>query len=302
MAFILGAPRSGTSWLSKLLGTHPSLVAPPETHLFSRYLAPMHQTWSHHRSAFDEVRREIAAGVAPRDRVFGLATVLTSQDFDRLTKDFVDGTMDRVIASKPGARIVVEKTPAHSNHVDLIDRLTDGNALFIHLIRDGREVAESLVRVSSTWGRRWAPNDPDAAAAMWRRFVLGALEARELDDRYIEVRYEALVRSPQDELDRIFDFLGVSPLHIDPKADGTVVPVAPTAFTTGTPEPQGFRGEASRWSPDIAFEIERIAGPLMASLGYELDPTLSSRPHRTIQSAKSVGRRLRRRLRRTIRQ
>src|SRR5215469_4920410 len=36
---IVGCPRSGTSWLQRLLSQHPQVATTQETHLFSEYLA-----------------------------------------------------------------------------------------------------------------------------------------------------------------------------------------------------------------------------------------------------------------------
>ena len=38
--FIVGPVRSGTSWLQTMLAEHPDIASPPETHVFTNYLAP----------------------------------------------------------------------------------------------------------------------------------------------------------------------------------------------------------------------------------------------------------------------
>src|SRR5947208_10995760 len=43
--FIVGAQRSGTTWLQRLLASHPAIAGGQESHLFSGYLAPLWQRW-----------------------------------------------------------------------------------------------------------------------------------------------------------------------------------------------------------------------------------------------------------------
>ena len=45
LVLIVGAQRSGTTWVQRLLASHPAIVSGQESHLFSSYLGPMWQRW-----------------------------------------------------------------------------------------------------------------------------------------------------------------------------------------------------------------------------------------------------------------
>ena len=45
LVLLVGAPRSGTTWLQTMLGAHPSVASPQETDLFRRYLEPLTEAW-----------------------------------------------------------------------------------------------------------------------------------------------------------------------------------------------------------------------------------------------------------------
>jgi hypothetical protein len=96
------------------------------------------------------------------------------------------------------------------------------DALFIHIIRDGRAVTHSLLNIYwwptlSLW---WAEGktvtelqreglDPAVIAArMWKSEVQGVLVDKEWisQQRYIEIRYEKLMHDPITEMKRIIDF------------------------------------------------------------------------------------------------
>ncbi len=78
-------------------------------------------------------------------------------------------------------------------------------ARFVHLVRDGRNVALSLLQVP------WGPRTVEEAAVWWRIRVEAAHEAgsRLGPHRYTEARFEDLTASPGAELARVTDFLGI---------------------------------------------------------------------------------------------
>ncbi|HEY1740895.1 MAG TPA: sulfotransferase, partial [Acidimicrobiia bacterium] len=118
MIALVGAPRSGTTWLQTLLASHDAIVSPQETNLFSRYVAPLEERWCY----------EARGSVAERQqrRFTGLGAVLTAAEFHGEVGHFVDDVLRSIAALKPGATILVEKTPSHSLHVDLVARYVPG--------------------------------------------------------------------------------------------------------------------------------------------------------------------------------
>src|SRR5580693_4573293 len=49
LAFIVGSPRSGTTWLQLLLSRSPAIATALETNLFTQFMRPMVEQWNHDR-------------------------------------------------------------------------------------------------------------------------------------------------------------------------------------------------------------------------------------------------------------
>jgi hypothetical protein len=270
--FIVGAGRSGTTFLQNLLGAHPAIATTQETDLFSHYIRPWREQWERQLpESPDEWRRW---------RHKGLPAVLVEQEFDALLADVVERVHAATMALKPDARILLEKVPGYGLHGELILRLLP-HARFIHLIRDGRDVACSMVRASRGWGRGWAPGTVDSAAEQWREHVVGTRSIAAETDGYVEARYEELC-SPGGArlLSTLFDFCGVElpePECAALIADGpsSLLWSGEVARRLGTPdEPEGFSGEGGigAWRRELGARdrvaFERRAGTLLAELGY----------------------------------
>jgi hypothetical protein len=118
----------------------------------------------------------------------------------RIAKFFDSFQVD--YAHRRGKQRWAEKTPRYTTMLPLIDTLFP-QCQVVHLIRNGRDVVASHRR---RWGYRRALRAPDA----WRTYVTAARSfgATFPADRYLELRYEALVSSPEATLRPLFEFLG----------------------------------------------------------------------------------------------
>lgn len=214
LCVLLGAPRSGTTWLQRLMSCSPAVVSPPETHVFQAYLQPQLRQWEAHQGLMDVTLAGVDGGGEVLARMMGLPTILDRSDLVQAQRALVATVVARAAVVRPGARWVLEKTPSNSLCVDLIDELCP-DVRYVHILRDPREVVASLRAAGKGWGP-WAPTDAAGGADMWRRHVVGARRAREIaPDRYTEVRYEELRRDPRAALAPVLDLLG---LDDDPAA------------------------------------------------------------------------------------
>jgi hypothetical protein len=100
----------------------------------------------------------------------------------------------------------------------------------IMMIRDGRDVIRSAV------GLGWA--DPRVLADWWKGMIVGSRHSGSIaTDRYIEVRYEALLLDPTAEVNRILKFLGVAEKGAEMiAAYGAFVDIAPKKRAGPSPE------------------------------------------------------------------
>jgi Sulfotransferase family len=284
--FLVGAPRSGTTWLQQLLGAHPGIATPQETDLLDLYVASWLKSW----------QLQLASSLEPGHRARGLPTVLTEEQFLNIIRGVLDKVYGTVLEHKPGATVVLDKNPYHSYHVAQALRLLPQAGL-IHLIRDGRDVACSLMRAAERkWGRGWAPTHVDGAAALWRNMVETVRAGA--GDRYVEVRYEELCAGdPPQALVRLYGFCGIDAdealaraaldrfdldrLRSTPAAEqpSSIVWAGEAVASLGGPpaEPEGFVGGggaggwAERFSPYDRWLFDRVAGDLLLDLGYEPD-------------------------------
>lgn len=271
--FIVGCPRSGTTWLQLLLSKHPAVATAPESQIVAFYLSHFLRQWKH----------EHDGPTAKHQGRAGLSRVLSEDEFDELCRDVILRVLERIAARNPGATHVVEKSPGHAVHAPWIHQLLP-DARFLHVIRDPRDTVASLLAASRTWGGDWAPHNPIDAARTWRRHVTEVRRVeRDAPHSYREVRYEALKAWPVDELESIACWLGLAWDRADceaaveacaldklnKKEDSGGLPVP------GEKSPAGFfrRGAVGGWAEDMprrhAQIVETVCADVMAELGYE---------------------------------
>jgi hypothetical protein len=198
--FILGASRSGTTWLQSILSEHPHVCTYPELKLFSHYLKPWFNAWK-----WDE------QDTAPH----GLPAIWSRDEFYDFMREFLARIYGRVAESAVADAIIVDKIP-QSNDIELIETLLPGPK-YIHVIRDGRDVASSLIAASKGWGKAWAPSTVPSAAKWWRFGVNNARVAKRYQNegRYIEVHYEEMLTDNLVVINKIIDFLGFDRKNFD---------------------------------------------------------------------------------------
>jgi hypothetical protein len=273
--FVVGAQRSGTSWVQRLLAAHPAIVGGQESHLFSGYLAPMWWRW------------ETEAAERARGRTVGLACYLTEGELEEEMRRLARRVFAHLERAKPGARLLVEKTPDHGLHLRLIKRLFP-DAAIVHVLRDGRDVAASLRDASTRrWGASWAPARVDEAADRWAKWVRAIQRDMPLFTRTRTIRYEDLSADGPTVLAELYDFVGEPiPFHevtsicdrgaFEVSAAGAADSLVLEGALRGSAgaEPEGFhrRGRVGGWKTDLTIDeqvlVHAIAGDLLRELGY----------------------------------
>jgi hypothetical protein len=170
-----------------------------------------------------------------------------------------------------------------SDYIDCLPAINDlfPTAQFVHIIRDGRDVARSVIKLP------WGPNDIIEAATWWNDYVwvarrMGAILGKE---RYTEVLYENLVRAPEAELQRLCRFLGEpydpGMLQYHKHADGLIPQQRRSQHYNVDAPPLAARAQAWKreMSPTDVKLFSRYAHRMLKELGYEI-PDLNVSPIR----------------------
>jgi Sulfotransferase family len=282
--FIVGASRSGTTLLRLMLDSHPALAIPNET----QFLPGLQRALEH---AADPSTVVLDAVVThPRWPGFGL-------DPDALRERLLsapDATLGDALrafysmyAAKHGKPRWGDKTPDYVLHMPTIAELLP-EARFIHLIRDGRDVALSVIPM---W---FGPASLEEAAHWWVGLVTkGRHDASTVD--CIEVRYEQLVSDPEEQLRRVCAVAGldfrVEMLHYDLRTMDRLTEMAGDVRRAASVDPDARADQLARnrarlseppdtlrvgrWRTEMTADEQRrfteIAGDLLEELGYPLE-------------------------------
>lgn len=274
--FLTGAPKSGTTWLGKLLDAHPEISCRGEAcvHHFGQRLVEACK-------GYNEL-------LAKRR-----AVITDSNDFPQmpwpdvmtLMRTFIELRFTAIADSrKLGLRFLGEKDPEHALHLASLDKLFP-EAKFIHIIRDGRGVFISAwhhnVRSKDANLERLGFDDfLDITAQEWASRVRRAREAGALlGNRYCEVRYEDLVADPAMWMGRILAFLGAG-------ADEATVQACIEAASfeklaqgrkAGEEDKTSFfrKGDPEDWRNHLSEaqvrRFDALSGGLLGELGYKTE-------------------------------
>ena len=265
--FIIGAPRSGTSILYEKLAQHPDVTyiskatkKAPGSLLLTRFLM-------HFRKSMQPTEARAVWNRFWRGRE---DATLGREDAHPRARRYLRRVVRNHIALFQKPRFLA-KYLGNSFRIEFLDAIFP-DAIFIHIIRDGRDVALSTL---DKWGSKEFHVDIYYAARNWVRRIRQAQEAgTRLGTRlYYELRYEQLVRQPEQELQKLCDFLGEEYLpqmaHQDALAQQRI---EPGSFHDPVRRPPNTT-RLARWrremSPRDLRLFQRIAGDTLTALGYE---------------------------------
>jgi hypothetical protein len=299
--FLVGSERSGTTLFRLMLDAHPDMAVPPESYFIvdlyrrrKRYEPKDGQRYNTIAMANDLAgsRWFRAWGMPPKE----LATAMRRED----GVDFAEAMRKvyRGYARMHGKDRYGDKTPAYVQHIRVLGDIFP-EARFVHLIRDGRNVAMSLAEV------KWGPGDLLDGALQWRERVLRGRQAgAEIGaHRYLEVRYERLVADPEAVLREVSEFVELpfsEAMLRHSETAGERIPGRPDGLharaATAPAAVRDWRGDLSREDLEA---VEAAAGDVLEELGYERavpDPPREARRRAKLAASRRTRRHLARRL------
>ena len=286
MPIIVGSPRSGTTLLRFMLDSHPQLAIPPETDFLS--LGPKF------RGRGDKLRKNFVRTLMnspsqtptwPDFEITEEAFWLTLTQIEPFTIAEGYRAFYRLYAERFGKARWGDKTPLYCLALDSI-RTVIPEARFVHIIRDGRDVALSLRRMWFSPG--W---EIETQADYWRQCVTAARLAGVGHPDYMEVRYEELILNTRETLEAICTFIALeyddamlSYYNRTPERlkehKGRFLPNGTTLIsqdqrirqqqrTTSPPDPACIFAWKSAMSVEERARFKLVAGDLLRELGYE---------------------------------
>lgn len=147
----------------------------------------------------------------------------------------------------------------------------------IHIVRDGRAVSASVIPL------KWGPNTIIGSATDWSQKVLTGLTAEAAlgSERIYQIRYEALVENPEEEMKSLCNWLGIEFEAQMLNNDGFSKPEYYNSKALHLVGKKPDRARASAWRTKLSnrdIEIfESHTGELLDYLGYELVYGLKAR-------------------------
>ena len=308
--FVIGQQKSGTTWLMRMLDSHPEILCRGEGRFFgggwrqeSIKLVDAKRPPSSLYNAIlgsEYLRLWVERSVWSRNEK-------ADEHLANLTRMAVDYFLVGEL-SKTDKRMVGDKSPLLTPEtIKEISKIYP-EARVIHIIRDGRDAAVSAAHHSRNFGKRGrgsraparngergqgpreTPNSHESVfpegqleklAADWGSRVSKTVEDGPplLGAGYAEVRYEDLLVRPEEEMRRLLGFLGVK---ANEEAARRCVSSASFERLSrgrkrGQEDPTSFfrKGVAGDWSSVFTEQDRKVfkqeAGDLLVELGYEKD-------------------------------
>lgn len=280
--FIIGCPRSGSTWTMFLIAQHPKVVACQQNRLFEALTG--FRSWFNRMKPDSSGARFSMSVVVPNHQeedadgpVAQFLELLPEDEFYAICRQTVSAVYDRIASNRPEADVLADKTPENARQGDFILKVFP-DAYFLHIVRDPRAVASSVMAAARSWVNGFPPEVWNAAR-MWHQDTVKAREIGKHAGNYLEVRYESLKADAPRELHRIFSWLG---LPSDPALCQQAVESSKLdRMKEMNARVKGFvrKGETDSWRGDLSADdvrvVEYIAGDLMDELGYRRDVTPS---------------------------
>jgi hypothetical protein len=274
--FVIGAPRSGTTFLGWSLANHSWLWTAGESTLI--------------REVFGE------SGIASVDRALEHAEIaggeswLQGESVDRRELLSHLGTgVNALYSSRSGGRRWIDHTPAHTLMVDVLGELFPG-AVFIHVLRDGRQVVDSMTHFRNAlpdqrseryerlgWKIPWL--DFETACTTWRDHVESAMRfADSHRARCLTVLHSRFVEEPWRAYRDVFEFLGI-PFEPRP-VDYCRVTRVNSSFPSAPP--RSYANPWPSWTPEQRRIFVSVAGGTMVRYGFATREELEAEPRADI--------------------
>jgi len=285
--FVLGYGRSGTTMMGRILGNHPDVYMFRELNFFEKLWDRKHE-----RPLSVAEASDLAARLICINR-HGYGILKDHAEYQEKGRIIVDGIAENTLtpigvyetflrhtASENGKSIPCEQTPGYVFYLDEILELFP-EAKIINMIRDPRDVLASRKKKWRQYGlriepvplhrtiRTWVHYHPISSSFLWKSAVKAAQPY--IDDGLVhQVKFEDLLSSPEEEIQKVCDFIGITYLDTMLK-----IPIVGSSFLKEQTEEAGIdKKRTANWQNGGLNSAElyinqRVAADIMRKYEYK---------------------------------
>ena len=275
--FIVGCDRSGTTLLRIMLNQSPILHVPNESGFLTKFrnqqgvygdFTQPYQRWFFIR----DLQTNKATSKTFSFQIFKLTLEEAEAALaEAAPTDYIGAAsaLFRASAHKHGKQQWGDKTPRHVLHIPWLAEAFP-QAKFVQVIRDGRDVAISLLKAG------WVSSFLQAAHHWQERVEAGRTAGSALgQDRYYELRYEQLVMHPEETLKALCSWLGLEYIpqmerYYENAADYIITNWHLHEMVTKPVDSSRAHAWKQKLSRGEIADFESVAGDLLRKLGYEV--------------------------------
>lgn len=217
--FILGNPRSGTSLLRLMLNVHSNIISPPESG-FLHWWFGKYKNWSWNEISKDQLDNFIQDLSSSKKIETWNLNYSQLKEYLIINKPESYSKLGELIylfyanSLKKYPKIIVDKNNYYINHLDDLKKIW-GDAYFIFLIRDGRDVACSYIDIKNI--ETTSPYKPiltdkiEKIAMEWSSNNENILQflSKMSNNRYLIVKFEEVILHTEYKLNEVCNFLDV---------------------------------------------------------------------------------------------
>ncbi len=208
--FIVGRGRSGSTMLTSLLNNHKNVIAPEESRFVQElyYAFGKVKKWTPAKK--DAFLQEVFRGFEPLDIDKNvLKERLHKQPENVHLSDMLRQVYLSIVhkETKSAIKIIVDKNPKYTFFLRELVKIFP-EAKFVHLTRDYRDTYLSFKRVQGMKGERKSVAFQVARWVYYHKEIL-RFKKNLPSHAYFHLRYEDLVRQPEDSLKKLCTFLNI---------------------------------------------------------------------------------------------
>jgi len=261
--FISGCDRSGTTLLGSIIGSANNAIAVPESQfLINLYRLSLNGMLCPNKaSSFLSSNKRFLIWNSSIPSFEGVKKIKTGEFIERLVENYS-------IQKKENLKFWVDHSPGHICYLMRLCEIFP-EARFIHMVRDGRAVAASILSLPD-----WPFGTVYGVAQHWiKRVGIGVAAECSLKDKILRVHYENLLKNPKIVLQKICNFIGLDYEERMLKGNGFKVP----EYTKQQHQLVGkgiFIKRIDAWKKELSVNdirvFESVCGDMLPYLGYEL--------------------------------